>query len=555
MEQATSFRRMILIVSSTLLWMGAFAQEESKKVTKEDIERAETISGLEFNDAKRDSMLNNLNNYRNSYEAIRKVGLTNNVPPAFQFNPVPVGLKIESAKKPFKMSSYKGTKRPANLEDVAFYSIGQLAELLRTKQITSVELTGMYLARLKRYGPKLECVVTLTEELAMRQARRADAEIAAGKYKGPLHGIPYGTKDLLAVKGYPTTWGAPPYKDQIIDEDATVIRKLDEAGAVLVAKLTMGSLALGDIWFGGMTRNPWNYQQGSSGSSAGSASATAAGLVGFAIGTETWGSIVSPSTRCGTTGLRPTYGRVSRTGAMALSWSMDKIGPICRTVEDCALVFRAIAGSDETDQTLVDAPFNYDPKVDLRKLRIGYLKMEFDSARSNKAQNDSVLAVLRQLGANLIPISLPDLPVSNLAFLLGAEAAAAFDDLTRSGRDSLLVRQGKGGWPNTFRSARFIPAVEYIQANRVRYLLVQEMQRIMKDIDVYIAPSFGGSNLLLTNLTGHPCVVLPNGFTPQGTPASITFQGKLFGEATLLAVAKAYQDATDHHLKHPTLQE
>jgi len=555
MKRTFLHRSAILAACAGCFLLGAYLQEGPRKVTKEDVEHAEKIAGLTLNDAKRDSMLNNLNNYLNSYEAIRKVGLKNSIPPAFQFNPIPAGMKIGTVKKPFKMSSSKGTKRPANLEDVAFYSVGQLAELIRTKQVTSVELTGMYLGRLKRYGPKLECVVTLTEDLAMQQARRADAEIAAGTYRGPLHGIPYGAKDLLSVKGYPTTWGAPPYKDQVFGEDATVIKKLENAGAVLVAKLTMGSLALGDIWFGGMTRNPWNYKQGSSGSSAGSASSTAAGLVGFAIGTETWGSIVSPSTRCGTTGLRPTYGRVSRTGAMALSWSMDKIGPICRTVEDCALVFRAIQGTDETDQTLIDAPFNYDPKVDLRKLRIGYLKMEFDSARANKAHNDTVLAVLQRLGAKLVPITLPNLPVGNLSYILSAEAAAAFDDLTRSGRDSLLVRQGKGGWPNSFRSARLIPAVEYIQASRVRYLLVQEMEKIMKEIDVYVAPSFGGNNLLLTNLTGHPCVVLPHGFTAENTPTSITFQGKLFGEATLLAVAKAYQDATDHHRKHPSLLE
>jgi Asp-tRNA(Asn)/Glu-tRNA(Gln) amidotransferase A subunit family amidase len=312
---------------------------------------------------------------------------------------------------------------------------------------------------------------------------------------------------------------------------------------------------MGDVWYGGRTRNPWKYEQGSSGSSAGSASATAAGLVGFSIGTETLGSIVSPSTRCGTTGLRPTYGRVSRTGAMALSWSMDKIGPICRTVEDCALVFNAIIGPDSTDQTLIDAPFNYDPKPKWKELRIGYVKMDFDSARTNKASNDSVLAVLSKLGAKLIPIELPKIPLETIRFVLSAEAAAAFDELTLSGKDDLMVRQMKGAWPNSFRSSRFIPAVEYIQANRVRYQLIQEMQKLMKDIDVYIAPTYGGSTLLLTNLTGHPCVVLPNGFSKEGTPTSITFIGKLFGEAKLLTAAKAYQDATDFHLKHPKLEE
>jgi Asp-tRNA(Asn)/Glu-tRNA(Gln) amidotransferase A subunit family amidase len=340
-----------------------------------------------------------------------------------------------------------------------------------------------------------------------------------------------------------------PYKDQTIDEDATVIKKLDEAGAVLVAKLTMGALAWGDVWYGGMTRNPWNLEQGSSGSSAGPASATAAGLVAFGIGTETWGSIVSPSTRCGDTGLRPTYGRVSRTGAMALSWSMDKIGPICRTVEDCAIVFDAIRGADGIDQTLIDAPFNYNPKVDLKKLRIGYLKKLFDADYDNKANDAATLAKLRELGCELVPVELPDYPVDAIGFILSAEAAAAFDELTRSGRDDLMVRQTRDAWPNVFRASRFIPAVEYIQANRLRYLIIRDMQKL--DVDVYLSPSFGGSNLLLTNLTGHPCVVLPNGFDAKGCPTSITFMGRLFGEAKLLAVAKAYQDATDFHLKHP----
>jgi Asp-tRNA(Asn)/Glu-tRNA(Gln) amidotransferase A subunit family amidase len=409
----------------------------------------------------------------------------------------------------------------------------------------------MYLERLKTYGPKFECVITITEELAIKQAQQADAEIAAGKYRGPLHGVPYGAKDLLATRGYKTTWGAMPYKDQMIDEDATVIKRLEQAGAVLVAKLTMGALAWGDVWYGGKTRNPWNLEQGSSGSSAGSASATAAGLVAFAIGTETWGSIVSPSTRCGVTGLRPTYGRVSRAGAMALSWSMDKIGPICRTVEDCALVFDAISGPDGIDQTVVDLPFNYNPNVKLGQLRIGYLKDAFEKDTVNVANNEAVLAKLRELGAELIPVELPDHPVSNLSFILSAEAAAAFDELTRSGKDDLMVRQIKNAWPNVFRTSRFIPAVEYIQANRVRYLVIQAMAKMMADIDVYVAPSFG-SNLLLTNLTGHPCVVVPNGFDKKGGPTSISFIGRLYDEATTLAVAKTYQDATDFHRRHPT---
>jgi Asp-tRNA(Asn)/Glu-tRNA(Gln) amidotransferase A subunit family amidase len=551
----TSFA-VVLVALTVVLMTGLFSQEKRQNpIAVDNVVSAEKIFGLEFTQAKRDSMLDDLFDQLKNYENLRKVLLPNSIPPAILFNPIPAGFQFEKAKKPFKMSPPGKVVMPKNLEDLAFYSVRQLAELIRTRKVTSEQLTRMYLDRLKRYGPKLECVITLTEDLALKQAKSADAQSAKGKYRGPLHGIPYGAKDLLAAKGYRTTWGSVPYKDQVVDEDATVIKRLEEAGAVLVAKLTMGELAWGDVWYGGMTRNPWNYKQGSSGSSAGSASATAAGLVGFSIGTETWGSIVSPSTRCGTTGLRPTYGRVSRAGAMALSWSMDKIGPICRTAEDCALVFNAIYGADGKDQTLYDVPFNFDPKIDLRKLRIGYLKMEFDSARANKANNDSVLNVLGRLGAKLVPIELPKYPTGDLSLILSAEAAAAFDDLTRSSKDDLLVRQIKNAWPNAFRTARFIPAVEYIQANRVRYMVIQDMQKLMEGIDLYVAPSFGGDNLLLTNLTGHPCVVLPDGFSKEGTPTSISFIGRLFGEAKLLAVAKTYQEATDFHLKHPKLEE
>lgn len=524
---------------------------DTLQVKKADIAGAEKVIGLTFTQAERDSMQQDLIDNLQSYLKLRGVEIANSVPPAMQFNPIPAGFKLETKERGFVVSKARKFEAPANIEDLAFWPVRDLAELIRTRKVTSTQLTTMYLERLKKYGPKLQCVITLTEERALERARLADEEIAKGKYRGLLHGIPYGAKDLLAVKGYKTTWGSMPYKDQTIDEDATVIKKLDEAGAVLVAKLTMGELAWGDVWYGGMTRNPWNLEQGSSGSSAGSASATAAGLVAFAIGTETWGSIVSPSTRCGDTGLRPTYGRVSRTGAMALSWSMDKIGAICRTVEDCAIVFNAIRGADGVDQTLIDAPFNYDPKVDLKKLRIGYLKKLFDADYDNKANDAATLAKLRELGAELVPIDLPDYPVDAIAFILSAEAAAAFDDLTRSGRDSLMVRQTRDAWPNVFRASRFIPAVEYIQANRLRRLIIQDMQKL--DVDVYLSPSFGGSNLLLTNLTGHPCVVLPNGFDAKGSPTSVTFIGRLFGEATLLAVAKTYQDATDFHLKHPPL--
>ncbi|MFA4948623.1 MAG: amidase [Candidatus Krumholzibacteriia bacterium] len=549
MRRGDGFATGILIIAMALVLTAAGGDKPT--IAKEEIVGAEKIVGLDFTQAERDSMLQDLIDNLQSYLTLRGVAISNAVPPALQFNPIPVGLKIEKEERRFVASKARKLERPANLEDLAFWSVRDLAELVRTKKVSSMELTKMYLERLKKYGPKLECVVTLTEERSLEHAKRADEEIAAGKYRGLLHGIPYGAKDLLAVKGYRTTWGAMPYKDQVIDEDATVIKKLDDAGAVLVAKLTMGALAWGDVWYGGMTRNPWSLEQGSSGSSAGSVSATAAGLVAFAIGTETWGSIVSPSTRCGATGLRPTYGRVSRTGAMALSWSMDKIGPICRTVEDCAIVFDAIRGADGIDQTLIDAPFNYDPKVNLKKLRIGYLKKLFEEDYENKTNDAATLAKLREFGCELVPVELPDYPVDAIAFILSAEAAAAFDELTRSGRDDLMVRQTRDAWPNVFRASRFIPAVEYIQANRLRYLIIQDMQKL--DVDVYLSPSFGGSNLLLTNLTGHPCVVLPNGFDEKGCPTSVTFMGRLFGEAALLAVAKAYEDATDFHLKHPPL--
>jgi Asp-tRNA(Asn)/Glu-tRNA(Gln) amidotransferase A subunit family amidase len=554
MTQKRTGVSLLLAVALLSFVAGAISEsEDDLPITREIVAAAEKLIGLEFSDVERDSMLDGLKRNLKNYQKIRELKIDNSIPPALQFNPIPVGMTFDTQRKPLVTSPPGKVELSENLEDVAFYSIGQLAELIRTGRVTSLQLTKMYLERLKRYGPKLEAVVTLTEDLALAQARRADEEIAAGKYRGPLHGIPYGAKDLLSVKGYKTTWGAMPYKDQVIDEDATVIQRLEEAGAVLVAKLTLGALAWGDVWFGGKTRNPWNLEQGSSGSSAGSAAATSAGLVAFAIGTETWGSIVSPSTRTGVTGLRPTFGRVSRAGAMALSWSMDKIGPITRTVEDCALVFDAILGPDGIDQTVVDLPFNYNPNVNLSELRIGYLKEAFERDYPNKANDQASLEVLRKLGANLIPIELPDYPIRSLSFILNAEAAAAFDELTRSGRDDLLVRQIKNAWPNVFRTSRFIPAVEYIQANRVRYQIIQEMAKLMSKVDVYVTPSFG-VNLLLTNLTGHPAVVVPNGFNDKGSPTSISFIGKLYDEATLLAVAKKYQDATDFHLKHPVLE-
>jgi Asp-tRNA(Asn)/Glu-tRNA(Gln) amidotransferase A subunit family amidase len=494
-----------------------------------------------------------------------------------------------------------------DLEKLAFASVRELAELLRRRKVTATALTQMYLARLRRYDPQLKFVVTLTEDRALAQAKEVDREIADGHSRGPLHGIPWGAKDLLSVKGYPTTWGAGGFEGQVLDQNATVVNRLDEAGAILIAKLTLGALAMGDKWFGGRTRNPWNSEQGSSGSSAGSASATAAGCVGFAIGSETLGSISSPCTRCGTTGLRPTFGMVPRTGAMALSWTMDKLGPICRSVEDCALVLNAIYGPDGHDRTVHRVAFNWDAEYDWRKLRVGYLKNDFDleepplpevpALPASPSQEDmkkaedrkkrhmeamtrrkydrrfdqAALAKLNSMGVPLIEVKIPKLPYDEMVPILVAEATAAFDELTRSGRDHLLTEQGPEDWPNLFRVARFYPAVDYINANRARLLAMEAVAEIFREVDVIVAPT-ASDQLVVTNLTGHPAVILPNGFRggdapvppqqdhgdddsiggPQ-TPVSLTFLGDLFGEAKLLSFAKAYQDETGFHLKHPGL--
>lgn len=536
------------------LFLGAFIHQklENQPITTNVIRHAQSLLGLDFTEAEADSMLFDVTDNRRNFEEIRKVSINNEVAPAVTFNPLPIGFTFDKTPSKFTPSLTSAVKLPVNKSDLAFMSVRELAELIRTKQISSLELTQFFLERLKTYDKQLACVITLTEDLAIQQAKKADAEIAKGKYRGLLHGIPYGAKDLLAKKGYKTTWGSVPFKDQVLDYDATVITRLEEAGAVLCAKLTLGELAWGDVWFGGTTKNPWNLKRGSSGSSAGSASSVSAGLLPFAIGSETLGSIVSPSSECGTTGLRPSFGRVPRTGAMALSWSMDKLGPICRTVEDCAIVFNAIKGTDGKDLSTIDASFSFNGnRKDLKGIRIAYLKKDFDRNYPTKTQDSLSLVTLRKLGAELIPLELPNYPVGDMTIILSAEAATAFDELTRNGKDDTMVRQIKNAWPNSFRASRFIPAVEYLQANRLRTKLIQEMETKLKDIDVYISPAFGNANLTLTNLSGHPCVVLPNGFRPEGRPTSITFMGKLFGEGKLLEVAKIYQDATDFHKKHP----
>lgn len=523
------------------------------------VQGAEDLLAMPLTAAERTMMLEDLGESRAAYRDLRAHLVENAVAPAVRFDPLMVldvrALAAALERGPSVWSEPAAVTRPADLESLAWASLGELSALVRTRQVSCVELAELFLERLRRHDPQLHCVVTLTPERALARARELDAMLDRDQWLGPLHGIPYGAKDLLAVAGYPTTWGAVPYQDQVIDQTATVVAKLDAAGAVLVAKLTLGALAWGDVWFGGTTRNPWNLEQGSSGSSAGPASATAAGLVPFAIGTETWGSIVSPSTRCGVTGLRPTYGRVSRAGAMALSWSMDKIGPIARSVEDCAVVFDAIRGADPADASTVSLPFSYRPGFDPAAVRVGYLQEAFREGGPDSALCAAALEELRGLGVDLIPVNfdLATLGVDpySLSFILSAEAGAAFQELVLSGRDDLLVRQERNAWPNVFRAAQFIPAVEYIQANRQRTLLMQMMADLFTRVDVYVTPSFGGAGLLVTNLTGHPQVVVPNGFTAENAPHSLSFVGRLHDEATVLALAKFYQDATGWHLRRP----
>jgi len=573
--------------------------EQHKKIDKQMVADAAAVVGLDFDDKQIDMMVDDLNQRLRAFDAIHDLHIANDVSPALVFDPVLPGMNYQQPKRPMRISRIPAPGTPKNIEDVAFYSVRQLAELVRTKKVSSVALTDMYLGRLKKYDPALKFVVNLTEDRARAQAQEADRDIASGKYRGPLHGLPWGAKDLLATKKYKTTWGAGGFEDQMIDEDATVVQRLDKAGAVLVAKLTLGALAQGDVWYGGMTRNPWKTDQGSSGSSAGPASATAAGCVAFAIGSETLGSISSPSTRCGTTGLRPTFGRVPRTGAMALSWSMDKLGPICRSAEDCALVLDAIHGPDGQDLAVREYPFNWDATVMPSRLRIGYVKSAFDLPErdpanaervqhATKVQDDAALEVLARMGATLIPVELPQFPVGT-GLILQPEAGAAFETLVLSGRVKEMVQQTPFAWPNTFRSAQFVPAVDYINANRARQLLMRRWD-FFKNLDVIVTPTSGAGQLQQTNLTGNPAVIVPNGFreapplgpgtsatpvapprpdssrtpadtgrreqpaTPSSrpqTPVSLTFLGPLYQEDKPLALAHAYQQATDFHRRKP----
>ena len=522
------------------------------RVTPAMIEQAEHLAGLAFTDAQRKQMEDGVNRTLASIDALRAEKLPNQLAPCLNFDPLPPG-RVRPPPAPRVAPKLPPPPAPepfTDPEELAFRPLWQLSELVRTREITSVELTEMYLARLERFAPKLLFVVTLLRDRALAQAKRADEEIAVGKWRGPLHGIPWGAKDLLHTKGIATTYGAEPFRGQLPAEDAAVVEKLDAAGAVLVAKLTLGALAMGDVWFGGMTRNPWNPAEGSSGSSAGSASATAAGCVGFAIGSETLGSIVSPSSRCGTTGMRPTFGRVSRWGAMALSWSMDKLGALCRDALDCALVLDAIAGRDERDRSTVDVPFRFDATRPIGELKVGVLS-GVAARGAGEAADRQTLETLKSLGVDPKPFKFPDAPVEAINLMLGVEAASAFDDLTRDGGVDALKEQGPGAWPNQFRTSRLVPAVEYLRAARLRTRLLEQTAEAFGDLDVVVAPAFAGNTLGLTNLTGHPALCLPNGFRKNGTPTSITFVGKLYGDAEVLRLGHAFQAATDFHRRVP----
>lgn len=541
-----------------LAWLFAFfiaahAYTQTKNDSIQQVREFAKWLDLEYTAAEADSVLGELRDYTSTYRGMHRTYPDNALPNPFAFNPAPFGFKIPDKQVKAVWNIPVNVTLPSNRNDLAFFSIYQLASLIKNKKISSVDLTKFFIGRLKKWGDTLECVITLTEELALQQAKQADDELKKGIYRGPLHGIPYGLKDLFAVKGYKTTWGSTPYKDQVVEENAFVYTQLKKAGAVLCAKLSLGALAYDNRWFGGFTRNPWNLQQGSSGSSAGSAAATVAGLLPFTIGTETLGSIVSPSTRCGATGLRPTFGTVSRSGAMVLCWSLDKTGPICRSAEDAAIVYYYIKGTDGKDPGSVDHAFNYTGKADIKKLRIAYAENYF-SRLAKDAMEWKVVELYRSLGAKVQAVQFPDsalYPFNMVDIVLGAESAAAFDELTRSNRDDLIERQDKNFWPNIFRGARFIPASEYINANRYRYNLCKGMNDFMKNYDVLIVPTFAGRQLSITNLSGHPVVCMPMGFNQRGLPVSITLIGNLYDEASILEAAKAYQDKTEHHQKHP----
>ncbi|MBS1665145.1 MAG: amidase [Bacteroidetes bacterium] len=545
---------LLVLFLTSLLAQSAAAQTTTAQdsLTLPHLIAAEKLFDLQFSAAKRDSILPGLENNLHLYQYLHQHNLYNDVPLSLHFDPLLPNTPYDSKQKPIAWNLPSETSLPTNKNDLAYYSIPELASLLKRKKITSLELTTFFLERLKKFGPILHCVIELTEDSALAQARRADASFAKGIIKSPLQGIPYGIKDLFAVKGTHTTWGTPPYKDQVIEQNSYVAQRLADAGAILVAKLSLGELAMDDVWFGGLTRNPWKLSTGSGGSSAGSASATAAGLVPFAIGTETYGSIVDPSMRCGATGLRPTFGSVSRTGCMALCWSSDKVGPICRSAEDAAYVFAYIHGGDTLDASSRTMPFNYTGKTNIPNLKIAYTRNYIDSLPDDSPEKQA-LFFLKKLGAKLTPVDFPDDLRGNdiLSLIIGVESAAAFDLLTRTNQDDQMVQQNRDRWPNTFRTARFVPAVEYVNACRTRTAIMQHVDPFISKYDIIVAPPETGDQLAITNLTGHPSITLPVGYKKDGTPGSITFIGQLFGEAQLLAFAKAFQDATPYNKQKP----
>jgi Asp-tRNA(Asn)/Glu-tRNA(Gln) amidotransferase A subunit family amidase len=531
-----------------------FGCSTGNKITRRDVTASQKLIGVEFSKTEQETMLGYLSDNRAGYDSMRNTRLDYDVVPASYFDPRPDHFKQRVRQKTSDWRLPDQVDLPQRDEDIAFLSVAELGALLKSGKLTSTRLTKIYLERLRKYDT-LQAVVTITENLALQQAAAADADLAEGLYKGPLHGIPYGIKDLFAVPGYPTTWGAEPYEKQVINETAAVVKKLEEAGAVLVAKLTSGALARGDVWFGGRTKNPWDLKQGASGSSAGSASATAAGLVAFSIGTETLGSILAPSARCGATGLRPTFGAVSRAGAMSLSWSMDKAGPICRSAQDCAIVFDVIrgAGEKEMDRSVVNYSFAFGPPKDLKGYRIGYFKHLFDRDTFRTRVADSImLATMKSLGAELHEIRMPDsVQFNTFDIILRAEAGAFFDELVREHRDRLLSEQDEHSRANSLRQSRFISAVEYLQAYRHRKVLIEKFNRILAPYDFVVGPENGRNLSLVTNLTGHPAMAIPGGFDKQGRPTSFMLIGNLYDEGPMLEAACLLQQATPHEEKHP----
>ena len=551
------------------------------KMDIETIAAGERLMGVAYSRPERELMLDNVEGQIAAAQARRKLVFPNSVPMASRFDPRLAGFPTLPPQSPLRPSNTDPGPLPDNDDDIAFAPVSCLSQWITRGALTSRRLTEIYLARIAQHAGALECFVTVTADLARAEAEAADARLRAGTRLGPLHGIPYGLKDLFDTKGIRTSWGATPYQDRTPDNDARVVALLRAAGAVLLGKTTLGALAYGDIWFGGKTRNPWNLNEGSSGSSAGSASAVAAGLCGFAIGTETLGSITSPSQRCGTTGLRPTYGRVSRVGAMALCWSLDKIGPICRSVEDCALVLAAINGEDPADRGSLGAPFNFDAKAGIDGLRLGYLPEAFEDRDATEVDR-AALAAVKSLGNDVKEVRLPDLPYASLMAILYAEAAAAFEELTLTGRDDDLVRQDKGAWPNAFRKARFLSAVDHVQAERLRYRVMQALDDVFRAVDVLIGPFMTGPMLVASNFTGHPCLHLRAGFLQSGirsdpslaygrldvgaeiggaeigevrrfeVPQGISLWGRLFDEGRLCNFGAALESALGVAARRPT---